>query len=442
MRTLQRIATVLLLLAAAFVLPAHAAEKYLLKEKWEPGDQWRTALRLQLNGEMYMRSEEKVLTLTLGAQVAHQFPERLLNIDALGQPSRVARYYEQAKGSVAFQGAASPRSLRPERRLQVAQRAKDATVIYAPGGPMLRQELELTGDHLDVLMVSALLPEKEMTIGETWEVAIPAVQALVGLEGVISQDVKGKLEKVQGDAARLTFAGSVDGIAYGAEMKATVAATCTFDMKAQHITALEWKQTEERQHGPVSQHIKAESTTTMNRTFGTKAAELSDAVVGQLPAEPGPAHLLLTYLDPKGRCQFFHERGWHTVAQTEQYTVMRLMDKGELIGQVNVVPWKKDKPGQHVSPEEMQKLIEQSASFTLDQVIQSGTVTADKGNWAYRISAVGKSDDTAMMQNFYAVAGPKGDQAVLIFTTEVNLAERLGGHDLSIVGTVTFPPGK
>jgi hypothetical protein len=421
---------------------AQAADKYLLKEKWEAGEQCQTTLSLQFNGEMQMRSDEKVLTLALGAQAEHRFPERVLSVDESCHPSRVARFYEQANATITVQGARSPRTLRPERRLQVAQRIKEQTVLYSPNGPLMRQELELTGDHLDVLMAPALLPEKEIAIGDTWEVGIPAVQALVGLDGIISHDVNGKLESVQGDVAQLSFAGDVEGISNGAEMKATVKASCSFHVKSQHITTLQWKQKEERQHGPISQHIKAESSTTMKRTFGAKSSELSDSVVNRLSAEPSATDLLLLYRDAKDRFEFLHERGWHLVGQTEQFTVMRLMERGELIGQVNIVPWPKDKPGQHISPEELQKLIELSANFTLDQVLQGGAAPAQKGNWAYRISAAGKSNETPMIQSFCAIAGPKGDQLLLIFATEASQAERLGDRDRAILATVTFPPGK
>jgi hypothetical protein len=440
MRNLRAFAGALFLLAGTSA--AQAADKYLLKEKWELGDQWRTTLAFQLNGELQMRSGEKVLTLALAAQAEHRFAERLLGVDAAGQPSRAARFYEEAKANITVQGAGSTRTLRPDRRLQVAQRVKDSTVTYSPAGPLSREEVELTGEHLDVLVTPMLLPDMEVAVGESWDVSIPAVQALVGLDGVVSEEVKGKLESVQSDVARISFTGPVEGISNGAEMKASISATGIFDLKAQRITSLQWRQKEERQQGPVSQTIKAEGTTTMTRTLGGKAAELSDAIVGQLPPEPGSAHLILVYKDAKGRFQFLHERGWHIVAQNDQYSVLRLMDKGELVGQVNVIPWGKEKPGQHVRPEELQKLIEQGGDFAIDRIVQSGAVPAEKGYWVYRISAVGKTNEMPVLQTYYAISGPSGDQVMLIFTTEVSLAERLGGQDLSIVGTVTFPAGK
>ena len=421
---------------------AAAADKYPLKEKYEVGDQWCTSLTLKINGTLQMQSGEKVLELTLNAAAEHEFPERLLGVDPSGQPLRVARQYEQAKATITVQGAASNRTLRPGRKLQVAQRIKDETVTFAPGGPLTREELELTGEHLDVLMLPALLPEKEVGIGESWEVGIPAIQALVGLEGVINQDVKGKLDAVQGDLAQLAFTGSVEGISNGAEVKTVLDGRCTFNLKSQRITALEWKQKEARQQGPVSPGAKTESTTSMKRTLGGKSEALADAVILQLPAEPLPSHLMLLHREPKGRHEMLLERSWHIVAQTDQYTVLRLLERGELVAQVNVIPWEKAKPGQHINPDDLKKLIADAQSFTLDQIVQSGVVPSGSGHWIYRITAAGKSNETPVLQNYFAVAGPQGDQVILIFTTEVNQSERLASRDLAIAATVSFSQGK
>jgi hypothetical protein len=119
-----------------------------------------------------------------------------------------------------------------------------------------------------------------------------------------------------------------------------------------------------------------------------------------------------------------------------------MLERGELIAQVNIVPWEKAKPGQHISEEDLKKLVESGDSFALDQIVQSGTVPADAGYWVYRITAAGKSNETAVLQNYYAVASPQGEQVMLIFTTEVNQAEKLAGRDLSLVGTVRFTPAK
>jgi hypothetical protein len=66
-------------------------------------------------------------------------------------------------------------------------------------------------------------------------------------------------------------------------------------------------------------------------------------------------------------------------------------------------------------------------------------VPAGDGRWIYRISALGKMDGTEVMQNFYLVAGPGGEQVVLLFTMTPKKAMKLGERDLSMAGSIDFP---
>ena len=134
-----------------------------------------------------------------------------------------------------------------------------------------------------------------------------------------------------------------------------------------------------------------------------------------------------------------HARDWHVISQNDRQAVLRLLDRGELIGQLNVTPWPKAKPGEHLSPEELRKHIDDSPGFEVDQLLQSGQMPADEGLWLYRLSVIGTADEVRLLQNYYAIADRQGNQAVLTFTTEVPLAEKFAERDLSIVGTVSFP---
>lgn len=436
-----------LVVLSVFVLTAvtaglHAAEKFHLQEKIAVGDQWHVALDLKLGGDIMVRSGDKTVTLTLAATAQHQFPERVLNLDEANRPVRVARFYDKAEANITVHGAASKRTLRPERRLQVAQVLKDETTTYAPAGPLTREEHELTGEHLDTLAIHGLLPAKEVEVGDTWEPGTGTVQAIAGLDGLISHDLKCKLEKADGTLAVVDLTGRIVGIAGGSEVTIDVTAHLEFDQKTDHWTVLTWKQKEERTHGPVSPASKTQATTVVRRTFPGKADSVSDAVVSNLPEIPEAGLLYLVYRDVKGRWEFLYDRNWHVVAQTDQYTVLRVLDRGELVGQLNVTPLPKVKPGQHISTDDVRKIVSDVPGLKIEQILQTGEVPAEMGHWIYRISVAGRSDDAAVLQNFYAVAGPQGDQVLLSFTTEVAQAERLGGRDLAIVGTVTFPPGK
>ena len=136
--------------------------------------------------------------------------------------------------------------------------------------------------------------------------------------------------------------------------------------------------------------------------------------MADIPVEPNPGHLLLSFGDAKGRWELLHDRSWHVVAQTEQHTVLRMLERGELVAQMNVIPWEKAKPGQHLAPEDLRKHIEGSPGFTVDQTLQADEVPDDEKRWIYRVSVVGQSDEIQVLQNYYAVAGPGGDQVVLM----------------------------
>src|SRR4029077_16896784 len=130
----------------------------------------------------------------LQAHAEHDFPERILAINAKGLPEKSARLYESAKAVVTVASDRTEHRLRPDRRLQVAQRHNDQALVYAPAGPLTREELSLTSEHLDTLTLTGLLPQKEVAIGATWKIADAVAQGLCSFEGLTSQDLTCKLE--------------------------------------------------------------------------------------------------------------------------------------------------------------------------------------------------------------------------------------------------------
>ena len=60
-------------------------------------------------------------------------------------------------------------------------------------------------------------------------------------------------------------------------------------------------------------------------------------------------------------------------------------------------------------------------------------MATDADRWAYRVSARGVLDGTAVVQNFYVVANANGDQAILTFTLRPASAARIGTRDLELV---------
>ena len=54
----------------------------------------------------------------------------------------------------------------------------------------------------------------------------------------------------------------------------------------------------------------------------------------------------------------------------------------------------------------------------------------------------GKLEGANVVQNFYLIASPNGEQVVLVFTMTPKQADKIGARDLSVIGGLEIPAGK
>src|SRR5262249_9826827 len=191
----------------------------------------------------------------------------------------VARVYDTARANIQAGDDKSERTLRPARSLIVAQRHKDLKLVYSPKGALARGELELVGEHLDTLALGAVLAGTASKAGDTWKLDSAVAQWLCALEGLSKHDLTGKLTGTSGGIATFTVAGTAEGVESGALVKAKVDAKGEFDLKAKRLVALEWKQTDERDQGPVSPKMSVDSTVTLKRQPVAQPGTLADVAL-------------------------------------------------------------------------------------------------------------------------------------------------------------------
>src|SRR5262249_29763930 len=204
-----------------------------------------------------------------------------------------------------------------------------------------------------------LLPGKAVKTEESWKLRNPVVQALCHFEGLTEHDLKAKLVEVKHKTATIAITGTASGIELGALVKLTIEASCHFDLGAKRISFLEWKQRDEREQGPASPASSVQVTTTIQRTVIDTPETLGDVALVSVPqgnAEP-PAHMTqVHYVDPKSRFDLTHGREWALVGQTEDYTILRLMDRGDFVAQATIKPWEPAEKGKHMEPDKFREL--------------------------------------------------------------------------------------
>jgi len=421
-----------------------SAQTYSLVEDLKAGDCVRVRMRMTLSGEMHVNRDGKPFPLSQSAEGTHEFAERILIVDAAGLAEKSARRYSSAKATITVGKDRSERRFPADTGVIVAQRGRDQVVLYSPTTALSHDELDAL-EHLDTLALTGLLPGKAVKIEETWKIVSTAVQALCHFEGLTEHDLRGKLLEVKDDVAKIAVTGTATGIDLGALVKLTLDATCQFDLKKKRLTRLQWKEKDERQPGPASPASTVQVTTTVERDAIETPDTLSDVALVSVPegkAEP-PAHVTQVRLtDPKGRFDLTHGREWTLVGQTDEHAVLRLMDRGDFVAQVTITPWQPADNGKHLDPERFAELMARTPGWDVEKELQAGEVPAEGGRWIYRISALGQLDGSNVMQNFYLIAGPSGEQVVLAFTMTPKQAERLGSRDLSLAGSIDFPKKK
>jgi hypothetical protein len=437
MRSFRKIAALLFALGLSSI--SIAQDKVLLKNEQKVGDGWHVALDMKLTGKIKLRDAEKVVALDLKATAQHDFEERVLTVSD-GKPTSVGRFYNTAKADITLQDKTINKTLRTDRRFQTALVSSDSpTVTYSPVGPLTDEELELTGEHLDVLAIHGLLPNKEVTVGDKWEVPFSVAQALAGVDAVIKSKLECKFEKIERNHAIITLTGDIEGISKGSTLKATMAAGLVYSLEAKHFTGCTWRYRENKEQGPLNPAAEIESEISATWKHGLALTEVTDGKASTIPATPPPALLMLEFRDAASRFAFNYERNWGVVSKTEKQAVLRLLDRGELIAQMNLTPYQQVKPGEHATLDEVEKLVGQAPGYKLDKVLEKTTVEASPGFWIGKVSTTGEASELPMQQIVYAIAGPRGDQVLLSFTVETEQAAKLAGKDLSLVRTVSLP---
>jgi hypothetical protein len=405
-------------------------------------DCYRLAMSMKLTGEMIVVQDGKPATLKLAASAEHRFCERVLALNASSSlPTKVARQYDEARAVITVEGAANPRSLRSDRRLIVAQRPNDVLLCYAPAGSLTREELDTVSEQFDTMALAGLLPRKSVALGDTWKIDNAAAQAICLFDGLVSQDLAGKLIDVKDGTAVFSVTGSAKGIELGAQVSVKITATGRFDLAKQRLAALEWKQTDTRDQGPASPAVNVESIVSISREPTAEPKELSDIALVGVPQGFDVTEALksVTVRDVKNRFELACNRDWQVTGQTESHLVLRLIDRGEFVAQATITPWQKMPAGQHTDAKSFRESMIGSPGWVFEEALQEGEMpNQSNGRWVYRFAARGQMENIAVLQIFYLVAGSNGDQAVVAITFKPAQASKLAARDALLVDGLEF----
>ncbi|MCH8830303.1 MAG: hypothetical protein IID45_12065 [Planctomycetes bacterium] len=350
---------------------------------------------------------------------------------------RTLRYYEKTSVRATVGNNVTSRTLAEDRRLIVAQGTTEGIHYYSPAGAMTYNELGLLDMPGDSLALLALLPARRVSLGDKWTPRSWAVQMLTGTEVAEKAEMTCRLESVAKKQARVNFTGTVVGAKHGAGTRVTITGHFLYNLQRGYIQRLEMTQQEQSAAGPISPAMNVRATVIMDRKVTADAGPLKTSLVSRIPLEPSEP-LMRIRLDTPWRLRFHHSRQWHLHHQSRERATLQLLDRGNLVAQVNIKSLPSAAKGEHLSDIDFQKNIRTTLGRKLKSIVKAELLKTKDKRYLYRVVVAGEMEKVPMQWIFYLCASPSGRQVMLEFTVEKKLLKQLQNRDVRFVTGLDF----
>lgn len=438
MRTLLPLSS---LIVCLWLPPSTAAEAFRLTDHAGSRDSWLTTVNVTGKGTFEFEASEaeaKPLSHPVTVQATYRWSERRLPSAGRDEAAfRAIRIYRDAKSEIRVGDQVTSPSLRSARSRVVTQATREGILAYSLDGPLTPAEVELLPSPGDPLLLAALLPKRDVEVGESWTPADWIAPAMAGAEVSFNNKLTCRLDSVKDDQATISFEGTVDGATKGTTTNTSLSGTLTYSLKTSAIIAADVTHTEKRPVGPLSPGMTLTLTSAVRRTQATADAAIGDADAATVPLVAPSESMLIEHQVPFG-VSLASGREWQVFHQTSKLLILRLLDRGGIVAQCNVVPAPTVRPGSRTPEQQFQEDIRRSLGERLSEIISAEELQVQGVNKIYRVTAAGKARETEHIWRYYLVTAPDGRQAGLVFTAEPEVLNRLADRDLELVTSLTF----
>jgi len=422
-------------------ITASAAEKFALAGGQAKLGVQQVEVDVEVGGDLKMATDAKVKPTKMSVVAALKYQERVLAGKAPQVKGlRSIRYYDQAQATIKFErGGATPK-LAPERKLVVVDCASNAApaTLFSPSGPLTRDELDLIDVAGNSLLLYSLLPEGQVALGESWKLSADVLAGVLGLDSVGHSDVESVLTSVEGGVATIEAHGHVDGAIGGVATEIEVKTKALLDLKTRHFTRFGLAVKEKRAIGMVTPGLDVVARIRLKFTPVESSAQLAEKALKDVPLDPHPAVTQLAFPDADGSFRFCYDRRWFIYQDDPTVTLLRMVDRGELIAQCNISRLSKAEPGKKITAENFREGIKEALGDRFKEFVSSEELPADGGPAIYQVIAAGEASELPIQWHYYLITDKQGRHVAFTFTLESERAERFGqtGHD--IVRTLEF----
>lgn len=335
------------------------------------------------------------------------------------------------------------------RRVAVALRGTTPSP-YLVEGFLSRDEMDLLDTPFDAVLLDRLLPDEPMAIGARWTVAADAAAGLLAIDTLETGSLEATLEAVDDGTATVRLAGIIDGAADGVPTHLVVEGDCTLAAEA---AADRWRLAgprvaavtirERRQASHVAPGFDVEARVSVARrpraadATPTDQATTASTVAGRRrgPGRPG----LVWHHDRGDHYDLVHDIRWRVVEDAPTGLVMRLIDRGALVGQCSLTALPR---GDALAPPtivEVQRDIERSLAGQFGRFAHASEATRSDGVRIVRVVSEGTAEKLPFRWIHQVLTDGQGRRAAVTFMFEASAAGRFGDADRELVDGFAFP---
>ncbi len=429
-----------------------AADAYTLEEQATDVRVRNVGMQITIGGKVITSAGGgKTVSHDLNAAASYRFRERrLTGAGRDAEAFRCVREYAEASTHTKISDEVSTLSLPARLRVIVTNGQRSGMLRYCPNALLTRDALDLIDVPGDPLAILALLPDRQVEVGETWEVADWAVQMLSTVEAASKAEMKAELASVTDGIARVDFNGTAEGARLGALTNVVLSGHLLFNLDQKLVTSVDLTHVEKGAIGTITPGIDSDVRVIVARALSDSEGSLTQQLTESIPLDPPTDRLPLEFDAEAWGLSLVHSRGWHVFHANfdsdPQVVILRLLDQGTLVCQCNFSPVPQVAAGEHTPLADYEESIRQSLGKQFGSIVSRDRIPTEDDRNIFRVTVEGKyslpngdeSNDVPMTWVYYLCADPTGRQVSFVFAVEPEMRERLAGQDRQIVETLRF----
>jgi hypothetical protein len=411
----------------------------------------RVRIELDVRGELFAPTGRDTDPVRQPITVEARFD--FLEQPAIAGEATASRLYSEAKSLVSVNEQSHEMTLPADaRRVEVALRGT-TPAPYLADGFLSREESDLLDTPFDSLLLDRLLPTEPVAAGAKWTVPADATAGMLAIDTIESGSLDAELTAVEDDLATVRLTGIIDGAVDGVPTHLAIEGECSVATTAVDGDTAAWRLTaarvaavtirERRQASHVAPGFDVEARVAVaRRPVAAGAVQEPVAATAAAPSDrrrgagrPG----LVWHQNRDGGYDLVCDDRWRVVEDGPTGLVLRLVDRGALVGQCSLTVLPRSDALAPPTIAEVQRDIERSLTGQFGRFASASEATRSDGVRIVRVVSEGTAENLPFRWIHHVLTDASGRRAAATFMLEASAAKRFAAADREFVDGLAFP---